>query len=77
MAVKETSAEKLLEKLKEKGQRPASYTDVMLENIFKKNSEEITSNSVKVALSCPLGKMRIQVIFILNVVISVWQMLLQ
>ena len=65
MAEMVTSADDLLQQLKEKGQSPPSYTQAMLEKIFKKNSEEIESNSLKLALSCPLGKMRIQVSFIL------------
>ena len=54
----------LLQKVKEIKQTPPSITKAMLKKMFKKNSKYITSKELRMALSCPLGKTKIQVSFI-------------
>ena len=61
MSVKMTCADELVQKLKEIQQMPPSFTRTMIKEMFKKNSEDIISKELKVALCCPLGKMKIQV----------------
>ena len=55
--------EELLQKFLAKGERPPSYTEAMIKNKLKKDIL-ITGNSLKISLSCPLAKIRIQVSFI-------------
>jgi len=58
--VMKLTAQDLLERLKEKGTREPSYTRNLIKKKLSSDDDECATDSLKVSVTCPLGKMRMK-----------------
>ena len=55
------SSDDLLDRLKKKGTRDPAYTKGLIIDKLNDNDADVATTSLKVTVSCPLGKMRMRV----------------
>ena len=55
------SSDDLLDRLKKKGTRDPTYTKELIIGKLNDNDADVATTSLKVTVSCPLGKMRMRV----------------
>ena len=55
------TSDDLLDRLKKKGQRETAYTRQLIVDKLNNDDDDVASTSLKVTVSCPLGKMRMRV----------------
>ena len=55
------SSDDLLDRLKKKGTRDPAYTKELIIGKLNDNDADVATTSLKVTVSCPLGKMRMRV----------------
>ena len=60
------SSDDLLDRLKKKGTRDPAYTKELIIGKLNDNDADVATTSLKVTVSCPLGKMRMRVSFVYN-----------
>ena len=58
------SSDDLLDRLKKKGTRDPGFTKALIIDKLNDNDADVATTSLKVTVSCPLGKMRMRVSFI-------------
>ncbi len=59
--VMKLTSDDLLDRMKKKGSRDTSYTKQLIVNKLNNDDDDVASTSLKVTVSCPLGKMRMRV----------------
>ena len=59
--VMKLSSDDLLDRLKKKGTRDPTYTKELIIGKLNDNDADVATTSLKVTVSCPLGKMRMRV----------------
>merc|ERR1711976_981165 len=59
--VMKLSSDDLLDRLKKKGTRDPAYTKALIIEKLNDNDADVATTSLKVTVSCPLGKMRMRV----------------
>ena len=62
--VMKLSSDDLLDRLKKKGTRDPGFTKALIIDKLNDNDADVATTSLKVTVSCPLGKMRMRVSFI-------------
>ena len=55
------TSDDLLDRLKKKGTREPAYTKNLIKEKLNNDDEDVAMDSLKVTLTCPLGKMRMRV----------------
>ena len=63
LVVKLTSDD-LLDRLKKKGTREPDYTRNLIIQKLNNDDDDVATTSLKVSVTCPLGKMRMKVIYL-------------
>ena len=67
------TSEDLLDRLKKKGTREPDYTRNLIIQKLNNDDDDVATTSLKVSVTCPLGKMRMKVNKILpNVQVSIF-----
>ena len=58
------TSDDLLDRLKKKGTREPDYTRNLIIQKLNNDDDDVATTSLKVSVTCPLGKMRMKVIYL-------------